>query len=165
MNPIQAKTIAEFLVAEYEAEMPTTVRVLTAVRAEAMSYRPDPLSRTGLGLVRHVALEDAWILNSIADGAFGPIPDDSDACGISTPADGAARFQKNASAALERVRGLSGEQLAGPITFLEKWTMPRVNFLSLVVKHSVHHRGQLSSYIRAMGGKVPNIYGPTADDK
>ncbi|MDE3137033.1 MAG: hypothetical protein KGL59_10700, partial [Acidobacteriota bacterium] len=31
------------------------------------------------------------------------------------------------------------------------------------VKHSVHHRGQLSSYLRAMGGKVPGIYGPTAD--
>ena len=41
--------------------------------------------------------------------------------------------------------------------------MPAVNFVSLCVKHSVHHRGQLSAYLRAMGGKVPGIYGPSAD--
>jgi len=41
--------------------------------------------------------------------------------------------------------------------------MPAVNFRVITVKHSVHHRGQLSSSLRAMGGKVPGIYGPTAD--
>jgi uncharacterized damage-inducible protein DinB len=40
---------------------------------------------------------------------------------------------------------------------------PAVNFLALALKHSVHHRGQLSAYLRAMGGTVPGIYGPTAD--
>jgi uncharacterized damage-inducible protein DinB len=43
------------------------------------------------------------------------------------------------------------------------WQLPAVQFLSLAVKHSVHHRGQLSAYLRAMGGKVPGIYGPSAD--
>jgi uncharacterized damage-inducible protein DinB len=41
--------------------------------------------------------------------------------------------------------------------------MPAVEFLSLTLRHSAHHRGQLSAYLRAMGGKVPPIYGPTAD--
>jgi len=41
--------------------------------------------------------------------------------------------------------------------------MPLVNFLSMASKHSVHHRGQLSTYLRPMGGKVPGIYGPSAD--
>ena len=40
---------------------------------------------------------------------------------------------------------------------------PGVNFLAMTVKHSVHHRGQLSTYLRAMGGQVPGIYGPSAD--
>ena len=40
---------------------------------------------------------------------------------------------------------------------------PGVNFLAMVIKHSVHHRGQLSTYLRPMGGKVPGIYGPSAD--
>ncbi|MGE3512630.1 MAG: DinB family protein [Vicinamibacterales bacterium] len=37
---------------------------------------------------------------------------------------------------------------------------PGVNFLAMAIKHSVHHRGQLSTYLRAMGGKVPGIYDP-----
>ena len=40
---------------------------------------------------------------------------------------------------------------------------PGVGWLAMATKHSVHHRGQLSSYLRAMGGKVPGIYGPSAD--
>jgi uncharacterized damage-inducible protein DinB len=42
---------------------------------------------------------------------------------------------------------------------------PAVNLLALALKHSVHHRGQLSTYLRAMGGTVPGIYGPTADSQ
>ena len=42
-------------------------------------------------------------------------------------------------------------------------TTSGVNFLAMALKHSVHHRGQLSTYLRAMGGTVPGIYGPTAD--
>jgi len=41
--------------------------------------------------------------------------------------------------------------------------MPGINFLSMAAKHSVHHRGQLSTYLRPMGGNVPGIYGPSAD--
>jgi uncharacterized damage-inducible protein DinB len=40
-----------------------------------------------------------------------------------------------------------------------------INFLAMAVKHSVHHRGQLSAYLRPMGGKVPGIYGPSADTR
>ena len=40
---------------------------------------------------------------------------------------------------------------------------PGLNFLALALKHSIHHRGQLSTYLRPMGGKVPGIYGPSAD--
>jgi uncharacterized damage-inducible protein DinB len=39
----------------------------------------------------------------------------------------------------------------------------RIGYLSMALRHSIHHRGQLSSYARAMGGKVPQIYGPSAD--
>jgi uncharacterized damage-inducible protein DinB len=42
-------------------------------------------------------------------------------------------------------------------------TMPAVNFLRLASAHSIHHRGQLSSYLRPMGAKVPSIYGPSGD--
>ncbi|MCB9385555.1 MAG: DinB family protein [Bryobacterales bacterium] len=163
MTPEEAKTIATFLAADYEQEMQTTANVLSAVPTDHLDYQPDEKSKTGLGLVRHITLEDEWLLSSIADGAFTPPPDDSDACGIMTPADAVAQYKDRVHAALDRVKALSGDQLASVIDFFGMMQMPAVAYLSLAMKHSVHHRGQLSSYLRAMGGKVPSIYGPSAD--
>ena len=163
MGSTDAKTIADFLIADFEQETQTTVRVLEAVPDGRLDYQPDAKSKTGLGLVRHIALEDAWLLNCIASGAFVPPPDDSDACGIMTPADAVSRYKADVPAALNRVRAMSAEQLASTLNMFDMIKAPAVNFLSMAAKHSVHHRGQLSSYLRAMGGKVPGIYGPSAD--
>lgn len=163
MGPQEAKTVADFLVADFENEMQTTMRVIAAVPNDHLDYQPDSKAKTGLGLVRHITLEDEWLLNSVANGEFAPPPDDSDACGIMTPADAVARYKTKVPAALDRVRALSGEQLTKVIDLFGMVQMPAVNFVSLCVKHSVHHRGQLSAYLRAMGGSVPGIYGPSAD--
>ena len=163
MNPAEAACIAQFLCADFAHEMQTTLRVLAAAPDAHLTYRPDNLSKTGIGLLRHLALEDEWLLNSIANGSFTPPPDDSDVCGIHTSADAVARYQEKVPAALERVRLLPPEKLTAVLDMFGAVQMPAVNFLSLAMKHSVHHRGQLSSYLRAMGGKVPGIYGPTAE--
>lgn len=163
MNSTEAKTVADFLIAEFEYEMQSTVKVLQAVPAANLDYRPDAKSKTGLGLVRHITLEDEWLLNCIANGEFTPPPDDSDACGIMNSADAAARYKEKVPAALNRVRALPGEKLTTVVDLFGIVQMPLVNFLSMASKHSVHHRGQLSTYLRPMGGKVPGIYGPSAD--
>jgi uncharacterized damage-inducible protein DinB len=163
MDSNQIKTIAEFLITDFESEMQTTLRVLNAVPNDGLTYQPDSKSKTGLGLVRHITLEDEWLLNSIADGAFAPPPDDSDACGIMNSADAVARYKTQVPAALDRVRAMSGEQLSSVIDLFGMVQAPGVNFLAMTIKHSVHHRGQLSAYLRAMGGNVPGIYGPSAD--
>ncbi len=163
MDSKQAKDIADFLIADFEGEMQTTLRVINAVPKGGLDYQPDAKSKTGLGLVRHITLEDEWLLNSIADGAFAPPPDDSDACGIMNSEDAAGRYKIRVPAALDRVRGLSGEQLTKVIDLFGMIQAPGVNFLAMTIKHSVHHRGQLSAYLRAMGGNVPGIYGPSAD--
>ena len=163
MNSDQSKAVAEFLIADFESEMQTTLRVIEAVPHGHLDYRPDSKSKTALGLVRHITLEDEWLLNSIANGEFTPPPDDSDACGIMNPAEAAARYKKTVPAALNRVRALAGDQLTTVIDLLGLIQAPRVNFLAMAAKHSVHHRGQLSTYLRPMGGQVPGIYGPSAD--
>jgi uncharacterized damage-inducible protein DinB len=163
MSAQDMKTIADFLIADFEGEMRTTLGVLASVPTDHLDYQPDQKSKTGLGLLRHIALEDEWLLNCIANGAFTPPPDDSDACGIMSPADAIARYETHVPAALDRVRAMSGEQLANVIDLFGMVQAPGVNFLSMALKHSVHHRGQLSTYLRAMGGKVPGIYGPSAD--
>ena len=163
MDSMQARTVGEFLVADFEHETQITLRILEAVPDGRLDYRPDTKGKTGLGLVRHIALEDAWLLNGIADGVFTPPPDDSDACGIMRPADAVARYRRTVPDALARVRAMSGEQLMTPINLLDMMTAPGVSLLAMALKHSVHHRGQLSTYLRSMGGSVPGIYGPTAD--
>ena len=52
MNPHEAKSVAEFLIADFENEMQTTQRVLAAVPADRLDYQPDAKAKTGLGLVR-----------------------------------------------------------------------------------------------------------------
>lgn len=163
MDSTAAKTVADFLAADFEQEMQTTLRVLDAVPNQRLDYRPDTKGKTGLGLVRHIGLEDAWMLNCIADGTFTPPPDDSDACGIKGPADAVARYKRDVPPALDRVRAMSGDELTAVLNVLDLVQAPAVNLLAMALKHSVHHRGQLSSYLRAMGGTVPGIYGPTAD--
>ena len=80
-----------------------------------------------------------------------------------TTADAIARYKEKVPAALDRVRNMSGDELGKVIDLLGMIQAPGVNFLAMVIKHSVHHRGQLSTYLRPMGGKVPGIYGPSAD--
>jgi uncharacterized damage-inducible protein DinB len=78
-------------------------------------------------------------------------------------ADAVSRYKEKVPAALDRVRAMSGEKLSNIIDLFGMVKASGVNFLAMTIKHSVHHRGQLSTYLRPMGGKVPGIYGPTAD--
>ncbi|MEJ2008894.1 MAG: DinB family protein [Acidobacteriota bacterium] len=163
MGSNDVKTVADFIVSDFQNEMPATLRVFEAVPTGHLDYQPDPKAKTGLGLVRHITLEDEWILNSIADGEFKAPPAGDDSCGIMSPADAIARYKEKVPAALDRVRALPAEKLTANLDLLGLVQMPAINFLAMALKHSVHHRGQLSTYLRPMGGKNPSIYGPTAD--
>jgi len=165
MDAKEAKIVADFLIADFQNEMQVTLRVIEAVPNAHLDYQPDSKSKTALGLVRHIVLEDEWLLNCIANGEFTSPPDDSDACGIMNPADALARYKEEVPAALKRVQSLPGDRLTNIIDMLGVIRAPGINFLAITTKHSVHHRGQLSTYLRPMGGQVPGIYGPSADSQ
>jgi uncharacterized damage-inducible protein DinB len=163
MNAQDAKLVSDFLLATLESEIPTTANVFRAVPSDRLDYRPDPLSKTALALMRHIALEDEWFLKAVADGAFAALPDDSDACALMTPADAVTFYNDRIPAAIGRIRTLSGEALMREVDLFGMMKMPALQFLSMALRHSTHHRGQLTAYLRAMGGKVPSVYGPSAD--
>jgi uncharacterized damage-inducible protein DinB len=163
MNPQQAKTIADSLIADFEFEIPLTVGIFKAVPAQRLDYCPDAMSKTALGLVRHLTLEDEFILKLAAGDPAAAFPDDSDACGLMTPEDAITAYEQRVPAVLARLKALPGDALAREVDMMGILKMPAVSFISLALRHSCHHRGQLSSYLRAMGGKVPAIYGPSAD--
>ncbi|HEX6315597.1 MAG TPA: DinB family protein [Gemmatimonadaceae bacterium] len=163
MNASAAKTAAQIYLQDFESEIPTTVRLLQSIPASNLSYAPDAKSKTGLALCRHLVLNDLWLLDGVASGSYKPVPDASDACGLMTPADCAAHYAREMPSALQRIQERADEELARDIGLFGVYKMPAVSYLSMALRHSIHHRGQLSSYARAMGGKVPAIYGPSAD--
>lgn len=166
MSPQDARTIANFLIADFRQEIPTTARVIEAAKTEKLDYAPDAKSKTGIALIRHLVVSDEWFLNSIANGAFvGGSSDESEKSGIMTPAEGAAKYNELITAALGRVSALPDAKLAEEIDFFGMMKMPAVGLLGMMIKHSIHHRGQLSAYLRSMGGKVPGIYGPSGDSQ
>jgi uncharacterized damage-inducible protein DinB len=163
MTPEAAKIAAQFYLGDFEAEMKTTARVIGAVPTGNLSYKPDEKSRTALELCRHIVLEDNWLIGSVADGAIPPPPDQSDATGLMTPTQCVEYYNNTLPAVVERVRNLSGEDLVKELNLMDMIVMPAIAFLGMAVRHSVHHRGQLATYLRPMGGAVPSIYGPSAD--
>jgi uncharacterized damage-inducible protein DinB len=67
------------------------------------------------------------------------------------------------AAVVARLQKMTPEQLAKIVDFRGSSQMPAVMFFQIAINHSAHHRGQLSVYLRPMGGKVPAIYGESYD--
>ena len=143
-------------------ESRTTRSILSAVPPAALDYRPDPCAKTANELLRHLAAADNFFLKSVADGAFVPgsvkIPDD-----VTAPADVAAWYESEHAKNLTAVSQLTGHQLIQSVDFRGRFQRPAYVFLQAGLLHAVHHRGQLSTYLRPMGGKVPAIYGESYD--
>jgi uncharacterized damage-inducible protein DinB len=161
MTPEKASVILEYLLPQIEQEAQTTSRVLAAVPAESSDYKPSEKCMSGSDLARHIAAADVWFLESVANGEF-KTPDDSPLKG-KTGAELAEIYTAQIAAVVQRVRAIPPERLAAPMKFYV-FEMPAIDIVQLMLKHSVHHRGQLSAYLRPMGGKVPAIYGGSADE-
>jgi uncharacterized damage-inducible protein DinB len=95
-------------------------------------------------------------------GAFdmtpAPRPDS-----VKNSADLNALYTLDFESRFEKLGKLSNEQLLKVVDFRGMFQQPAVMFLGLLMHHTVHHRGQLSMYLRPMGAKVPSIYGESYD--
>jgi uncharacterized damage-inducible protein DinB len=165
MNTEQAKAAADAMAMLWEGEFPATAQVLAAVKDDARDYKPDPKSRTAWELATHLATADIWFIDSIVAGRFEFDPVKAkEAEGRFTHVSELVDFyNKTFPAKLAALRTLPPEQLAEVIDFFGMIQMPRARWIGFANNHSIHHRGQLAAYLRAMGSKVPNIYGPSAD--
>ncbi|MEW6319526.1 MAG: DinB family protein [Acidobacteriota bacterium] len=166
MDQAQAKTLVDFMTKLWEGEFPATCKVLAAVPDGKRDYRPDAKSRTAWELAVHLAAGDIWFLQSIFDGAYTYDPDAEKrlAAGFKGVDDVVAFYKKEFPDRLAAVRALPPEKLTAPVDFFGMFQWPNVSYLGFANNHSIHHRGQLASYLRAMGSKVPAIYGGSADE-
>ena len=163
LTPEQAHSVLHKVFAgTLKNESRTTKTILEAVPADQLSYRPDSCAKTADELLRHIATAEFFFLEAVITGAFNPgsvkIPDDA-----TTPALIAAWYGEKFAKDFDIVAKLSGEQLAKIVDFRGLLQMPAVMFLQFGLNHTIHHRGQLSTYLRPMGGKIPAIYGESYD--
>jgi uncharacterized damage-inducible protein DinB len=158
MTNESAKSLGEYLLGQLRHETATTRKVLAAVPETGHDYKPSEKCMTGLALATHLASAEVFFLKGVIDGQFqGSQPD------LKTPAEVVAFYDEHVPALLDQAAALTGEQLAKKVKFAI-FEFPAVEYLSMSLKHGIHHRGQLSAYLRPMGGKVPSIYGPSADE-
>ena len=154
----------EFGIERRKAEFPAFVRVLKALPQDRLDYRPDPKARTAAELAWVMPTEEAALLRVLEQGTCEWIEEKPP----STVDEIVAAYEQNATAVTERLSRLDeadwqkkGKFLLGGKT---AWETTIDGFVWGFLFDAIHHRGQLSTYLRPMGGKVPSIYGPTADD-
>jgi uncharacterized damage-inducible protein DinB len=157
------KNVREYYQHVFEDEKPRFVRVMKAVPADRADYRPDPRSTCARDLVWLLASElgDACELVDRGEVNFAakPAPEISESI---------AAYERNANDLAKRLAALDDARWEKRARFMVDgnvaWEAPLGDMLFGFLFDAIHHRGQLSSYLRPMGAKVPSIYGPSADD-
>ena len=162
MTSDQAKFLLAFTLPNIKTEHETTKRVIEAIPLDKGDYRPEPVAKSALELAWHIVAAENRFLSGICNGKLDFTPNNRPDS-INNSAKIAAWFDESFNANIKKIEGLSGEQLTKSIDFRGMFQLPAVSFLQLSQNHSIHHRGQLSTYLRPMGGKVPSIYGESYD--
>ena len=162
LTPDQAKFLLALTLPNIKMEHATTKRVIEAIPLDKGDYRPDAVSKTALELAWHIVAAEKRFLSGICTGEFDFTPINRPDT-INNSAKIAAWSDETFNANIQQIEKLSGEQLARIIDFRGMFQLPAVSYLPFAQTHSVHHRGQLSMYLRPMGAKVPSIYGESYD--
>ena len=143
-------------------EHPVTKRVIAAIPPDKVDYRPDAVVKSAIDLAWHIVTAENRFLEATINGVFDLTPTPRPES-VRTADDVntwyAQRFERN----VERLKQLSGDQLIKSVDFRGLFQLPAVLYIQTGLNHSIHHRGQLSMYLRPMGAKVPSIYGESYD--
>ncbi len=157
-------TDCEFFLARWQAEHAPTLRVLRAVPVAKLDYRPHPRSRSAGELVQLLVYEEQTGIELCDTGEIRW----NEPKGFPTLDEMIAAYERHHRTLAERLKKLDDSMwnrkakfYVGGIPVVEDTVS---GLLWLALFDAVHHRGQLSAYLRPMGGKVPSIYGPSADD-
>lgn len=165
-------TMAEFLVGEFDHEAGNTRRMLERVPEQHVAWTPHPRSKPLGELALHIAGLPVWVGRILTVTEY-------DFMGAGAPKPGLqpwqskeallAKFDRNVVDARTAMLAAIDAQMmeswtlkgAGEVVF----TLPRVAAIrGMVFNHTIHHRGQLSVYLRMKDVPLPGIYGPTADE-
>jgi uncharacterized damage-inducible protein DinB len=163
--------IAELMLPEFDHEMATTRMLLERVPEEKAGWRPHARSMSIGELAMHLASVLRWASLTLERTEFDTSPPDEERA-APLPFTSTTQLLQTYDAAVQTARNLLAGMSDG--AFMVPWTLksggrrmfstPRASvFRSFVLNHAVHHRGQLTVYLRMLDVPIPYIYGPTAD--
>jgi uncharacterized damage-inducible protein DinB len=156
-------TVREFYVQRFKSEKPAFLKVMQAVPPDKAGYKPHERSTSAGDLV--------WLLASELDDACALI-ERGEVNVVARPCpsvpESIAAYEKHAAALQSQLAGTDDAKWDSKAQLKVDgkviWEAPLGDMLFGFLFDAIHHRGQLSSYLRPMGAKVPSIYGPSADD-
>lgn len=147
----------EYLLERLGRESEVTAKVMRAFPAEKLDFKPHERSRNAHDLIAVFIQEMKAIPGMIEGQVEFPKADN-----LSSVEDAASKFEKAVAQATEAIQKTSDHDLEKDLDFFG-WKTTRINAVWEMLLDNIHHRGQLSVYVRMTGGKVPQIYGPSAD--
>jgi uncharacterized damage-inducible protein DinB len=163
--------IKDALLPEYDHEMATTRRLLDRVPEAEFAWKPHDKSYSLGALAAHLANIPTWTTAVVELETFDLSGVAADATPrFPTSRDGLlSMFDKNVADARAKITSKTDPELFTPWTLKKAGhvllTVPRIAAIrSFVMNHSIHHRGQLSVYLRLRNVPLPMMYGPTADE-
>jgi uncharacterized damage-inducible protein DinB len=164
--------INDALLLEFDQETASTRKVLERCPTEKFGFTPHPKSWTMITLASHIANMLGWTVETMAKDSFDIAPVGAPPYREDPAEDTKALlevFDQKAAAARAAIAATSDEAFMKPWSLLAGgnviFTMPRVAvFRSMIMNHAIHHRGQLSLYLRLNDIPVPALYGPSADE-
>ena len=164
--------IREAMLPEFDQEMATTRKVLDRVPEDKLGWKPHEKSWPMGDLATHLVNLPECVDIAIKQDSLDLAPPGAEpqrAKPVTSHAEMLERFDKAVAAARATLAEASDEHLLKPWTLLRGGqtilTLPRVAMLrGFVISHMIHHRGQMSVYLRLNDVPVPSIYGPSADE-
>lgn len=149
----------------HKRECETTLKVLRAYPADKQDFKPHERSQTAKVLVHTLGVEQGVTMAAVngtldMSGGFPPAP--------ATIGEAITAFEKESQALRDLVAKTPDSRLGQSVKFFtgpkQVGDVPIEGLMWMMLMDQVHHRGQLSVYLRMAGGKVPSIYGPSADE-
>ena len=164
--------LSEILLPEFDAEIATTRKVIERVPDDRIEWRPHPKSFPMGHLAQLVAMIPGWTFHVLTEHELDIAPREGPTAvyRFLPVAQLLSLFDKNAAEARPLIERATDASLQ------EQWTLKAagravntasryMTYRSLVLNHLVHHRAQLGVYLRLTEQKVPQMYGPTADER
>ena len=163
MSNLRSQSFLDELNAEYKS----TRLCLERIPESLFEYKPHPKSMNLGYLTLLVAEIPLWIRHMIIDSEIDFVTFKH--ASPKTTAEMLAHFEDNIKGAREALQGTTDEELKSPFSLKANgqllYTSPKIVDVGTTLNHWVHHRGQLTVYMRLNDIAVPSIYGPSADDK